>query len=103
MSDATVIPLDFWQDPQGDVILVYSEDECSIYFACWSASGIPADFIGHLSFERTAGVRSYGREYLPYRVTLQPKCHSYILQVENSELVREHVAYRHQHYPNFPG
>ena len=35
MIDATIIPLDFWQAPQGDVILVYSEHECSIYFACW--------------------------------------------------------------------
>jgi|SRR3974390_2086878 len=101
MIDATIIPLDFWQAPQGDVILVYSEHECSIYFACWKSAAVPADFIGHLSFERASCVRSFGREYLPYRFQ-STSHHSYILQIPDSELLREHVAYRKIHYPNSP-
>ncbi len=38
MTQVTVIPLEFWQDPQGDVILTFSEHECSVYFGCWSAT-----------------------------------------------------------------
>jgi hypothetical protein len=68
MSASIVVPLDFWQDPQSDAILVYSEHECLIYFAFWIAAGEAADFIGQLSFERSCGVRSYGREYLPYEL-----------------------------------
>lgn len=101
MTDAIVIPLGFWQNPQSDVILVYSECECSIYFACWKAAGIPADFIGQVSFEHASAVRSFTREYLPYRFPTHNH-HSYILQIPNSDLVEEHVAYRQRHYPNSP-
>jgi len=101
MTDAVIIPLDSWQDPQGDVVLIYSEYECSVYLACWKAAGVPADYIGHLSFEHASGVRSFAREYLPYRVPAHSH-HSYILRIPDSELVREHIAYRQRHYPNFP-
>ncbi len=100
MTDAIVIPLEFWQDPHGDVILIYSEQECSVYFACWKARGIPAEFIGHLSF-RASAARSFAREYLPYRVPPHTH-HSYILHIPSSDFVREHTAYRQSHYPNSP-
>jgi hypothetical protein len=97
MKKATVIPLEFWQDPQRDVILIFSEYECSVYCACWKAAGDPADFIGHLSFGHAASVRGFRREFLPYQV--QGRHHSYILQIVDSELVQEHKAYRQRHYP----
>ncbi len=101
MSAPIVIPLDFWLDPQGDVILIYSEHECLIYCACWISAGERADFIGQLSFERGRGVRSYRREYLPYDL---PKrgFHSSILQIPDSDLIREHLAYRKKHYADTP-
>jgi hypothetical protein len=101
MSAPIVVPLDFWQDPQSDVILVYSERQCLIYFACWIAAGETADFIGQLSFERSRGVRSYGREYLPYELP-KHKCRSWILQIPDSDLLREHLAYRKEHYSDSP-
>lgn len=42
---AKKIPLGSWQDPQGDVVLIYSEFECSISFACWDKRGVPADYV----------------------------------------------------------
>lgn len=102
MPDATVIALKSWQDPQGDVVLLYAERECSVFFPCWLSSGEPADFIGHLSFEHVSAVRSFGREFLPYRLP-EHSPHSYILTVSESDMVREHVAYRQQHYPQWPG
>ena len=100
--DAIVLPLQFWQDPQGDVVLIYSEIECSVYFACWLARGVPADFVGHLVFEHASTVRSFSREYIPYRRPAHTQ-RSYILEIPDSELVREHVAYRKRHYPEFRG
>lgn len=101
MTDAIVIPLEFWQDPQGDVILIYSEHECSVYLACWKSTGEPADFIGHLSFEHASVVRSFTREFLPYRLPRHDH-RSYILRIPESELIHEHVAYRQQRYPHMP-
>jgi len=96
MIDAVAIPLEIWQDPQGDVILIYSEYECSIYFACWAAAGEPANFIGHLSFNRPCSVRGFHREFSPYQVSNPGK--SEILCVPDSELVRQHLAYQQRHY-----
>jgi hypothetical protein len=101
MTDATVIPLKSWQDPQGDVVLLYAERECSVFFPCWLSSGEPADYIGHLSFEQASAVRSFEREFLPYRLPVHAH-HSYILTIPDSDIVREYAAYRRQHYPQFP-
>jgi len=101
MTDATVIPLKIWQDPQGEVVLHYSERECSVFFLCWQNSGEPADYIGHLSFDHAHAVRSYSREFLPYRLPAH-KHHSYILSISDSELVREHTEYRKSRYPQWP-
>jgi hypothetical protein len=48
MINAQVVPLEFCRDPQSDVILIYGERECSVYFRCWASAGIPAEYIGHL-------------------------------------------------------
>src|SRR5437588_8424600 len=101
MTEATVIPLKNWQDPQGDVVLLYAERECSVFFSCWLSPGEPADYIGQLSFEHASAVRSFGREFLPYRLPKHSH-HSYILTVPDSDMVREYVAYRKQHYPRSP-
>jgi len=98
MAQVNVIPLEFWKDPQGDIILIFSERECSVYFGCWSAAGEPADFIGHLSFQGASAVRSFRREHLAYRVPNREH-RSYILSVTDSDFVREHIAYRQRHYP----
>ncbi len=57
MINANIIPLEFWKDPQSDVIVIFSEGECSVYFSCWTHAGEPADFIGKLSFNGAAAVR----------------------------------------------
>jgi hypothetical protein len=100
MKTAIVIPLEFWQDPQSDVILVYSEQECSLYFRCWSSAGVSADFIGKLSFTEASAVRSYLREFPPYEIKLHER--SYILKVEDSDLALEYADYRKLHYPRTP-
>ena len=99
--DAAVIPLSCWQDPQGDLVLIYSERECSVFFGCWVSSGEPADYICRLSFERAAAVRSYRREFIPYQLP-DHTGHSYILRVPDSDWQREHIAYRRQRYPHSP-
>jgi hypothetical protein len=98
MAEVTVIPLDFWKDPQGDVILIFSEYECSVYFGCWSAAGEPADFILQLSFQHASTARSFNREFLPYRIP-KHEARSYILSITNSEFIDDHFAYRKLHYP----
>ena len=100
MIGADIIPLQFWQDPQSDVILIYGGCECSVYFRCWESAAISADYIGHLSFEGASAVRSFPREYHPYR-TRDVGQRSYILRVEDSDLARDYIDYRTRHYPQF--
>ena len=101
MIDANVIPLQFWQDPQGDVILIYGEHECSVYFNCWASAGVDAEFIGKLSFEGASAVRSFSREFIPYQIEPQGE-KSWILQFPDSDLARDRVEYRKKHYPESP-
>ena len=100
MISADIVPLQFWQDPQSDVILIYGECECSVYFRCWESAGFPADYIGHLSFEGASAVRSFPREHHPYQ-TPEVGQRSYILRVEDSDLARNYIEYRTRHYPQF--
>ncbi len=102
MSTALVIPLRSWQDPQGDVILVYSEHECSVLFACWQSPGEPADYIACLSFQHAAAARSFRREFCPYELP-EHREHSYIIRVQESDLLRDHFHYRERTYPGSPG
>ena len=101
MIDANIIPLEFWQDPQGDVLLIYGDHECSVYFNGWASAGIDADFIGKLSFDGASAVRSFAREFIPYQAKRdgQKSC---ILQVPDSDLARNRVEYRKRHYPEHP-
>ena len=101
MQEAIVIPLEFWQDPVNDCILIYSERQCSVYFGCWSTAGEPADFIGHLAFVHASDVRSAWREHPPYRIPNHPH-HSYILEIPDSDFVRQYVAFRNLRTPESP-
>ena len=101
MRTASPITLEFWQDPQSDVILIYSERECSVYFRCWSSAGVPADYIGQLAFRGVSAVRSFPSEFLPYRITHHNE-KSYVLKVADSDLASDYVDYRKLHYPEFP-
>jgi hypothetical protein len=60
-------------------------------------AGMPADYIGHLSFDDTSAVRSFPREFTPYRPTAHGH-RSYILRVQDSDLVRDYIDYRKRHY-----
>ena len=102
MALATVVPLPFWQDPVGDILLFYSERECCVYFNCWRAAGEPADFLGQLVFEGAVAIRCFGREFLPYEVPTHSS-QSYLLIIPDSDMVREHAAYRNRHYAGHPG
>jgi hypothetical protein len=101
MRTASPIKLEFWQDPQSDVILIYSERECSVYFRCWSSAGVPADYIGQLAFRGVSAVRSFPREFLPYQITHHNE-KSYVLKVADSDLASDYVDYRKLHYPESP-
>lgn len=83
-------------------MLIYSERETSIYFGCWESGGIPADYICQLAFARASAVRSFPREYHPYKVT-GPTSRSDVLKVVDSDLHREHFEYRRRRYPTFVG
>jgi hypothetical protein len=101
MKEATAIPIKIWPDPQGDIVLIYSEQECSVFFGCWITSGEPADYICQLSFHRAAAVRSFPREFLPYRYPPDAS-RPCILRIPDSDMLRELVTYRQRHYPQFP-
>lgn len=101
MKTANPIPLEFWQDPQSDVILIYGEHECAVYFRCWSSAGVPAGYIGQLVFRNVSAVRSFPREFLPYQIK-DHREHSYVLQVSDSDLALDYVNYRKLHYPSSP-
>lgn len=100
MIKAESIPLEFWQAPQSDVILIYGESECSIYFSCWQDRATPADYLGHLSFDGASAVRSFPREFTPYQA-INP-LRSSVLRVPDSDLAKNHIEYRKRAYPQWP-
>jgi hypothetical protein len=102
MKVAEIVPLEFWQDPVEDVILVFSERQCSVYCACWSAAGEPADFVGHLEFEDASDVRCSRRDYPPYQIQNDTDECSYILKVSDSDFVREYITRRNLRLPEAP-
>ena len=99
MKIAIAKQLTYWQDPQGDVLLFYSERDCNVYFGCWLQSGEPADFACKLTFYDTGAIRSYPREFLPYQIK-NHEYHSKILLVEDSDMLKEYKLYRTHQYPN---
>lgn len=96
---AVSIPLKVWQDPQGDVVLHASRDECVIYFACWASSGEPADYICRLGFSHAWAVRGYCSESPPYERSDGGR--SSVLEVKNSAWLREASAERQKNYPRW--
>jgi hypothetical protein len=101
MHEVTIVPLQYWPDPQGDVLLSYSGEECLLHYACWLAPGDPADFICRLSFQKAAVVRAFRREYVPYPIPENAR-RGYMLQILNSEFTKEHSAYRQRFYSHIP-
>jgi hypothetical protein len=94
------IPLNVWQDPQGNVVLRYSREECVIYFGCWTDAGIPADYIGQVTFHNAWAVRGLCLEWHGYKIA-ETHYHSSILSVENSKWLSQLSEQRLTLYPNW--
>lgn len=99
MDRAVEIPLQFWADPQGDSVVMYSARECLVFRGCWVVPGEPADFISCLSFHGVQAVHCFPREYLsnPHLTFALP---SSVLSLSDSTLIQEHREFRQRHYPN---
>ena len=97
---AAPIPLQVWQDPQGDVVIKHSRSECAVYFGCWTNAGEPADYICELQFEHTWAVRGYCSEYLPYLVK-QGLPRSSVYEIANSTWLRQASEQRLSDYPRW--
>jgi hypothetical protein len=101
MKDLAIpIPLEVWQDPQGDVILRHSRSECKIYFGCWLSAGEPSNNICELVFDSAWAVRGCSSEYLPYRHE-QTGTRSDIYEVENSTWLKQASKQRAESYTNW--
>jgi len=94
------IPLNVWQDPQGNVALRYDRGQCFVYFACWAEAGVPADYLCQLTFHHAWAVRGLRLEMLPYE-TKEPFYQSSIFVVEDSRWLREVSDQRLKNYPNW--
>jgi hypothetical protein len=97
---AVPIPLKVWQDPQGDVVLHYSREDCSVYFGCWASAGVPADYLCKLTFEDGWAVRGYCLESFPYEIK-EPHHRSCIYEVENSQWLEQVSQQRIKNYPEW--
>ena len=94
------IPLNVWQDPQGNVVLRYSREECLIYFGCWTDAGSPADYLGQLTFHHAWAVRGLRLEWHGYEIA-EHKYHSSILSIQNSKWLSQLTEQRLHAYPNW--
>lgn len=97
---AIQMPLSVWQDPQGDVVLRYSLEECHIYFGCWEAAGILAKYLCELTFHQAWAVRGVRLGGAPYKIG-PPYLRSSILVVEASRWLEEVTALRLEYYPEW--
>jgi hypothetical protein len=95
---AIQIPLNVWQDPQGDVVARYSLEECHIYFGCWEAAGRPAKYCCELTFHDACAVRGVRLGGAPYKIN-PPYLRSSILMVEASQWLQEVIALQLEYYP----
>jgi hypothetical protein len=100
LETATAIPLNAWQDPQGDVVLRYSRERCHIYFGCWVDAGTPADYLCELTFHNAWAARGLCLEGAPYK-TNPHSYHSFILVVEESRWLQQLAAQRLEYYPRW--
>ncbi|WP_127534384.1 hypothetical protein [Paenibacillus kobensis] len=99
VESARQIPLEVWQNPQGDVILKVSERECHVYFGCWDEESNPADYIAKLTFQNCSAAKYTHDEHLPYKIVGQ-RYHSCILIVEHSRWLNERMARKQKFYSN---
>jgi hypothetical protein len=95
---AEQIPLEVWQDPQGDVILNISERECNAYFGCWNEDSTPADYIAKISFIGCKSSIFSRSEFLDY--DYEHLYHSYILRVLNSKWLEAQINKDNKLYPH---
>jgi len=86
---ANEIPLEVWQDPQGDVVLQISEHECFVYFGCWDENGEPADFLAKLTFD-CKEAKYIKSDFVPYKRNNLHN-HSCIFIVENSLWLNNYI------------
>lgn len=97
---AVPIPLKIWQDPQGDVILHHTRDECFVYFGCWAKAGEPANYLGKLIFQNAWAVRGLRLEFIPYEIK-EHKYHSCIYAINDSQWLTQMTAQRLRNYPDW--
>jgi len=82
---AKAIRLRRWQSPVADVLLIFSEEICSVYFCIQNDSDghLDPSSIGRLQFSSAHAVRSCRTEVLPY-YDRENSYHSCILEVFES-------------------
>lgn len=96
---AVPISLGVWQDPQGDVVLHYSREDCEVFFGCWIEAGVPADYLCNLTFRHAWAVRGLSLEGFPYQV--KDHVRSCIYEVENSVWLKQVSEQRLEIYPRW--
>lgn len=97
---AVPIPLQLWQDPQGDLVLKHCRSGCSVYFGCWVNAGEPAGYIGEIRFDHAWAVRGYDSEYLPYKIGPE-QTRSHIFEIVGSIWLKQASEQRERSYPNW--
>ena len=97
---AIAIPLNVWQDPQGDVVLRHSREHCVIFFGCWSDVGTPAAYVGQVTFQHAWAVRGVRVEWHGYDIA-STNSRSSILSIENSGWLSQLTEQRRKLYPNW--
>jgi hypothetical protein len=96
---ATPISLNIWQDPQSNVVLHHSCEECEVFFDCWMGAGEPADYLCKLIFHHAWAVRGIRLEGLPYQIKTHRR--SCIYEIENSEWLKQVSEQRLRNYPEW--
>ncbi|WP_316771527.1 hypothetical protein [Pedobacter frigiditerrae] len=98
----TEIELPIWADPQGDLMLEKSRDDCHVYFDCWEDNKPTyANYIGKIIFENAWAVKSLDIEYYDIFPIEDWKYKSSICVVENSCWLDEMIQVRTRHYNNW--
>lgn len=84
LADAKKLALEVWQDPQGAVVLEWSDGYCRVYFECWEGAGVRAPYLAEVTFHHSLAVRGEVSEFPPYRTTGDAGP-SYLLEVTDSD------------------
>ena len=96
---AVPISLNVWQNPQGNVVLHHSREDCQVFFGCWTESGEPASYLCKLTFHQAWAIRGLRLECFPYRV--KEHRHSCIYEVDNSSWLEQVSEQRLKNYPEW--